>query len=248
MVEPIYFLALILEAFGLPGYGGPNSPSVLAQVLAPYMQYSYLAFFVCIILGVLAVSKMDLVTPKGLQNIMELFVGGVWDFIYEQTGHDQKQAELIFPINATFLFYIMVCNFMGLIPGFACPTSNLNVTLGLTAIAIGSYHLLGLRFHGIKYFKHFLGPILWMAPIMCPIEIFSHIGRIISLSIRLFGNMVSKEILLGLLFMLAGPYLAPLPIMLLGVLVCVLQAFIFFVLSICYATEAMAPAHCDHHE
>ncbi len=247
MHEPLFFLSLILEAFGLPGYGTPDSPSMLARVLAPYMQYSYLAIIVCIIIGFLASSKLEMI-PNGLQSIMEAFVGGVYDFIYEQTNYDKKQAELIFPMNATFLFYIMVCNFMGLIPGFACPTSNLNVTLGLTAISIATYHLLGLRFHGIKYFKHFLGPILWMAPIMCPIEIFSHVGRIISLSIRLFGNMVSKEILLSLLFMLAGPYLAPLPIMLLGVLVCVLQAFIFFVLSICYATEAMGPAHCDHHD
>ncbi len=78
---------------------------------------------------------------------------------------------------------------------------------------------------------------------MFPIEIFSHIGRILSLSIRLFGNMMSKELLLGLLFMLAGPYLAPLPIMVLGVLVCVLQAFIFTVLSIVYSAEAMAEGH-----
>jgi len=132
---------------------------------------------------------------------------------------------------------------LGLIPGFMSPTANINVTLGCTAISIITYHALGIRFHGFKYIKHFMGPIPWMAPVMFPIEIFSHIGRILSLSIRLFGNMVSKEILLGLLFMLAGPYLAPLPIMFLGVLVCLIQAFIFMMLSIVYAVEAMSEGH-----
>ena len=88
-----------------------------------------------------------------------------------------------------------------------------------------------------------MGPVPAMAPVMLPIEIFSHIGRILSLSIRLFGNMVSKEILLGLLFMLAGPYLAPLPIMILGCLVCLIQTFIFMMLSIVYSVEAMAEEH-----
>jgi len=115
--------------------------------------------------------------------------------------------------------------------------------LGLTSISIVTYHALGIRFHGVKYIKHFMGAVPIMAPMMFPIEVFSHIGRIISLSIRLFGNMVSKEILLGILFMLAGPYLAPLPIMLLGCLVCVLQTFIFMVLSIVYSVEAMAEGH-----
>jgi len=145
---------------------------------------------------------------------------------------------------ATFMLYILVGNYMGLIPGFMSPTANLNVTLGCTAISIALYHLLGIRFHGfVGYIKHFMGAITWMAPVMFPIEVFSHMGRILSLSIRLFGNMVSKEILLGLLLMLAGPYLAPLPMMFLGTLVCLLQAFIFFVLSIYYSVEAMSGSH-----
>jgi F-type H+-transporting ATPase subunit a len=205
------------------------------------MQYSYLAMIICIVLAKVATSRKDMI-PTGMQNVMEMFVGGLDDFLYDQT-HDRKKAMIIFPMIATFAYLILISNYMGLVPGFMSPTANLNVTLGLTAVSIFTYHALGFRFHGIKYLKHFMGPIPAMAPVMLPIEIFSHIGRILSLSIRLFGNMVSKEILLGLLFMLAGPYLAPLPIMILGCLVCLIQTFIFMMLSIVYSVEAMSEGH-----
>ena len=239
MEHPLLFLSLLLEALGLPAHGGKT---VLAQVLAPHMQYSYLAAIICLVVAKMAVSKMDVRRPGVLQNIMEMFVQWMYDLIEDQT-EDEKKTLIIFPMIATFMYYILIANFLGLIPGFMSPTANLNITLGCTAISIAAYHILGIRYHGFGYIKHFMGPIPWMAPIMFPIEIFSHVGRILSLSIRLFGNMMSKELLLGLLFMLAGPYLAPLPIMLLGVLVCILQAFIFTVLSIVYSAEAMAEGH-----
>lgn len=238
MEHPLLFLTLLFDAIGLPAHGGEGA---LAQILAPHMQYSYLAMIICLVIAKVATSNMQMI-PTGLQNLMEMFVGGLEDFINDQTG-DRKKTMIIFPMIATFAMYILIANYLGLIPGFMSPTANLNVTLGCTAISIVCYHALGIRFHGIKYIKHFLGPVPAMAPVMFPIEIFSHIGRILSLSIRLFGNMVSKEILLGLLFMLAGPYLAPLPIMFLGVLVCLIQAFIFMMLSIVYSVEAMGDAH-----
>ena len=239
MEHPLLFLSLLLDALGLPAHGGD---SVLAQVLAPHMQYSYLAMIVRLVVAKMGTTRMSVESPSGMQNLMEAFVGGLEEFIDEQT-HDKRKTRIIFPVIATFALYILIGNYMGLIPGFMSPTANLNVTLGCTAISIIMYHALGIRFHGIKYIKHFMGPIPAMAPVMFPIEVFSHIGRILSLSIRLFGNMVSKEILLGLLFMLAGPYLAPLPIMFLGVLVCLIQAFIFMMLSIVYAVEAMSEGH-----
>jgi F-type H+-transporting ATPase subunit a len=123
------------------------------------------------------------------------------------------------------------------------PTANLNVTLGLTLITIVYYHFLGLRFRGFAYFKTFLGPIPWLIPLMLPAEIFGHIGRIISLSVRLFGNIVSKEILLGILTMLAGKFFAPLPVMLLGVLVSFIQMLIFVTLSLAYFAGAVEEHH-----
>ena len=236
MEEPLLFLSIILNALGLPAYGGKT---VFAQILAPHMQYYYLAIIICIVLAWAATRKMEM-KPKGLQNVMEMYVGGLEDFITGECGGDKKKALIIFPMIATFFFLILICNYLGMIPGFLTPTTNYNVTLGLTLVSIVTYHLLGIRFHGIKYIKHFMGTVPVLAPMMFPIEIFSHLGRILSLSIRLFGNMMSHDILLGILFMLAGPYLAPLPVMLLGCLACLLQAFIFMVLSLVYATEAMA--------
>jgi F-type H+-transporting ATPase subunit a len=240
MEHPLMFLSILFDALGLPAYGGEG---VLAQVLAPHMQHSYLAMIICIVVAKAATRRMEMI-PRGMQNVMELFVGSLEDFIAEQTG-DRKKALIIFPMIATFAILIFVSNYMGLVPGLFCPTANLNVTLGLTSVSIFTYHALGIRFHGIKYIKHFMGAVPAMTPMMLPIEIFSHIGRIISLSIRLFGNMMSKELLLGILFMLAGPYLAPLPIMILGCLVCLLQTFIFIVLSMVYSVEAMAEPHSD---
>jgi F-type H+-transporting ATPase subunit a len=238
MEHPLLFLTLLFDAIGLPAHGGD---SALAQILAPHMQYSYFAMIVCVVVAKVATTNMQMI-PTGLQNVMEMFVGGLEEFINDQTG-DRKKTMIIYPMIGTFAMYILIANYLGLIPGFMSPTANLNVTLGCTAISIVCYHALGIRFHGVKYIKHFMGPVPAMAPVMFPIEIFSHIGRILSLSIRLFGNMVSKEILLGLMFMLAGPYLAPLPIMFLGVLVCLIQAFIFMMLSIVYSVEAMGDAH-----
>ena len=238
MEHPLLFLTLLLDAIGLPAHGGD---SALAQIIAPHMQYSFLAMAICLILAKMATRNMQMV-PRGVQNVMEMYVEGLEDFVTEQVGSREK-ALIIYPMVATFGFLIFISNYMGLIPGFMSPTANLNVTLGCTMIAIVTYHALGIRFHGAKYIKHFMGPIKVMAPFFLVVETFSHAGRIASLSIRLFGNMMSKEMLLGLLFTMAGPYLAPLPIMLLGVLVCLLQAFIFVVLPVTYCAEAMGDAH-----
>ena len=143
----------------------------------------------------------------------------------------------------TFGLYIAVANLIGLIPGFMSPTSSLNTTLALTIIVWVSHHYIGIREHGLSYYKHFMGPMWWLVPLMLPIEIISNLARLISLSIRLFGNIMAKETLLGILFMLAGAFFAPLPIMLLGVLVSLVQAMVFVLLAVVYFGQAQEHAH-----
>jgi len=104
-------------------------------------------------------------------------------------------------------------------------------------------HFIGVKYHGIKYIKHFLGPIWWMVPIIFPIELIGHLARIMSLSFRLFGNMMGHELVLMILFMLAGAFFAPLPIMAMGIFVSFVQAFVFFLLSIMYFSGSMEHAH-----
>ena len=123
------------------------------------------------------------------------------------------------------------------------PTSNLNITLGMTIMVWVTHHVLGFRYHGIKYYKHFMGPVPVMAPFMFVLEIISNFARLLSLSMRLFGNILAKEILLAVLFMLAGAYFAPLPILCLGVLVSLIQAVVFVLLSVLYCAQAMEHAH-----
>ena len=104
-------------------------------------------------------------------------------------------------------------------------------------------HFIGIKFHGTKYIKHFMGPVWVLAPMMLVIELIGHFARIVSLSVRLFGNIFGKEKLLAIMFGLAGLYLAPLPILFLGVLVSFIQALVFMLLAIVYFAGAMEEAH-----
>jgi F-type H+-transporting ATPase subunit a len=100
-----------------------------------------------------------------------------------------------------------------------------------------------VKTHGAKYIKQFTGPIWWLAPLMLVLETIGHLARVMSLSFRLFGNMLGKELVLGLLFMLAGAFFAPLPMMVLGLLVVFIQAFVFYLLSTMYFTLALEEGH-----
>jgi F-type H+-transporting ATPase subunit a len=178
--------------------------------------------------------------PSGKQNVFEVLISGLEDFMVGVTG---PEGRFFFPFIATLFFYILLCNLLGLVPGFFSPTANLNTTLSLAVCTFVYTHIIGFKFHGSKYLKHFLGPVWWLAPLMLPIELIGHFARVMSLSIRLFGNIFGKETVLGIFFLLAGLYLAPLPILFLGILVSVIQSMVFMLLSIIYFAGAMEEAH-----
>lgn len=240
MEHPILFISLILEKLGLPIPHGLVGDTLLAKIVSPHMTYTWMVMAFLIIVPKLTMGKIEMIPGKG-QNFWEVVVGGLEGFMANNMG--KEGARMMFPMLATFALYIMVANMIGLMPGFMSPTSNLNVTLGCTIIVFTTTHILGVRFHGVSYIKHFLGPIPWLIPLIFPIELISHMARLLSLSIRLFGNIMAKETLLGILFMLAGAYFAPLPILCLGVLVSVVQALVFLLLSILYFSAAMEHAH-----
>ena len=240
MEHPILFISLILKAIGMPVPHGPVGDTLLAKIVSPHMTYTWLVMAFLIIVPKLTMGKIEMIPGKG-QNFWELIIGGLEEFMADNMG--KEGARMMFPMLATFALYIVVANMIGLMPGFMSPTSNLNITLGCTIIVFVTTHILGLRFHGVGYIKHFLGPIPWLIPLIFPIEVISHLARLLSLSIRLFGNIMAKETLLGILFMLAGAYFAPLPILCLGVLVSVVQALVFLLLSILYFSAAMEHAH-----
>ena len=205
----------------------------------PWVVYSWVVMITLIILGSLAVKSVAMI-PSKLQNVFEILISGLEDFMVDITG---DEVRWFFPLIATVFIYVLACNLAGLIPTFYPPTASLNTTASCALVVVFFTHCIGVKYHGAKYIKHFLGPVWWMVPIILPIELIGHMARILSLTFRLFGNIMGHELVLGILFMLAGAFFAPLPIMAMGIFVSIVQAFVFCLLSIMYFTGAMEHAH-----
>ena len=228
MEHPIFFIDAILSAMGVEHAGSYS-----------HITYTWLVMLILIASAFFLAKKINLVPEKG-QNFFEVLIDGLETFMVEISG---PEGRFFFPYIATIFLFILVSNLIGLIPGFFSPTANLNTTLALALCTFVVTHAIGIKFHGVKYIKHFCGPVWWLIPLMFPIELIGHLARIMSLSVRLFGNIFGKEMVLAILFGLAGLYLAPLPIMFLGILVCFIQAVVFMLLSTMYFVGAMEHAH-----
>jgi F-type H+-transporting ATPase subunit a len=240
MEHPILFLNMLFEKLGLPVVSNFEDAHTLTEYfLLPYVTYTYVVMIVLLVLAKLAVKRLEMV-PSGGQNFFELLISGIEDFLVSITG---EEGRFVFPLIATLGLFILTSNYMGMIPGFFSPTANINTTAACALIVVVFTHLIGIRFHGPKYVKHFMGPIWWLTPLIMPIELIGHAARVLSLSIRLFGNIFGEELVLAILFFLAGLYLAPLPIMFLGLFTGFVQAFIFCLLSMMYFAGAIEHAH-----
>ncbi len=229
MEHPYLFFVKLFEAIGLGHFAHSN----------PHIIYMWVVMLLLIIVGIIGGKDVKMI-PAGLQNLFEIIISGIEDFMIEITGEEGKK---FFPLTATIFIFIFIGNLIGLVPGFFPPTANLNTTIGCALVVFVYTHVLGVQYHGAKYIKHFLGPVWWMIPIIFPIELIGHLARVLSLSFRLFGNMMGHELVLAILFGLAGLFFAPLPIMALGIFVALVQAFVFFLLSVMYFTSAMEHAH-----
>jgi F-type H+-transporting ATPase subunit a len=227
--HPFLFLVKLFELIGLGHFAHAY----------PHVIYTWLVMLFLILAGAAAAKGVSMV-PAKMQNFFELIVSGIEEFMVDITG---EEGRWLFPIVATVFIYILTCNLIGLVPGFLPPTASLNTTASCALVVVIFTHVIGIKYHGVKYIKHFLGPVWWMIPIILPIELIGHVARILSLSFRLFGNMMGHELVLGILFALAGAFFAPLPIMALGIFVALVQAFVFFLLSVMYFTGAMEHAH-----
>jgi F-type H+-transporting ATPase subunit a len=227
--HPYLFFVKLFELVGLDHFAHSY----------PHVIYSWVVMALLIGAGFLAVKGIGIIPTKG-QNFFEIIVSGIEEFMVEITG---EEGRWLFPLVATIFIYIFACNLIGLVPGFFPPTASLNTTLSCALVVVVFTHIIGIKYHGPKYIKHFMGPVWWMVPIIFPIELIGHLARILSLSFRLFGNMMGHELVLGILFGLAGLFFAPLPIMALGIFVALVQAFVFFLLSVMYFTGAMEHAH-----
>ena len=229
MEHPYLFFVKLFELIGL----GHLAHSY------PYIVYNWVVMIMLIVLGFLA-SKGASLVPTKVQNLMEIIISALEEFTIDITG---EEGRWLFPLLGTVFLYIFTCNIIGLIPGFYPPTASLNTTLSCALVVVLFTHVIGVKYHGVKYIKHFMGPVWWMVPLIFPIELIGHLARILSLSFRLMGNMMGHELVAGILFALAGLFFAPLPIMALGIFVALVQAFVFYLLSVMYFTGAIEHAH-----
>jgi F-type H+-transporting ATPase subunit a len=229
MEHPYLFLVKLFEMIGLGHFAHEGT----------HIIYSWFVMLLLIISGAIAAKGLTLV-PSKLQNFFEIVIGGIEDFMVENIG---EEGRWFFPLAGTIFLYIFVSNLIGIVPGLFPPTANINTTLSCAIVVFFFTHFIGIKYHGAKYIKHFLGPVWWLAPLIFIIELIGHLARVLSLTFRLFGNMMGHEIVLSILFGLAVLFLAPLPIMGLGIFVAFVQAFVFFLLSIIYFSGAMEHAH-----
>ncbi len=239
-------------------------PPIPDQIL-----YTWIVMGVLLVVAVVATRRLQLV-PRGSQNFMEVILEQFVKELDETIGHDGRRY---LPLIATLGLFILTSNLMGLVPGLIAPTANLNTTAACALIVFFTYHWIGARKQGlIPYLKHFAGPVpALLKPLMFVIEIISHCARPLSLSLRLFGNMMAGHILLAIFFFMMGldgmlgwalsgslggilvgaPAAAIMVVFVVGfllplkILVALIQTFIFCKLAMLYIAAAVEET--EHH-
>ncbi|HEX4420179.1 MAG TPA: F0F1 ATP synthase subunit A [Kofleriaceae bacterium] len=188
-------------------------------------------------------ADQGLVPPRkmNLRNFFEFNAESVYGMVEGAMGEDN--APRFFPLIGALWLFILFNNLIGLIPGFVAATDTVKTNLGLALFVFVLTHVYGVKEHGLAYFKHFLGPSPALIPLMLPIELISHVARPLSLTVRLMGNMMADHKVVMSFFALV-PLLVPLPFLLLGLLVCGIQALVFCTLTMVYI--GMAIEHEEH--
>jgi F-type H+-transporting ATPase subunit a len=199
---------------------------------------------VIVIAGYRRVKKtQDDIVPEArlsARTFAEVVVEGLSGLVQDTMGSRGPEFMLII---GTLALFILFNNLSGLVPGFLPATDNVNTTFACSLTVFVLTHVYGVREHGIKYLKHFVGPVWWLAFLFVPIELIGHLARPLSLGLRLFGNITGDHLVTGIFFMLV-PLLVPLVVMFLGLFVAFVQTFVFILLSMAYFSGAIA--HEEH--
>lgn len=225
-------VASLLHAVGIAA--DPATAINNAFALELLVASGLIAFFVIVRVS-LSVEK-----PNPAQQIAEMVHEGIGGLGEQIIGHGYEKFQAF--LTCIFLF-VLFNNLIGLIPGVPAPTTSPVVPLGLAIPTFLYYNYQGFRAQGpIGYLKHFMGPIWWMSWLLLPIEIVSHLARIMSLTIRLYANMYASD-LVTLGFFSLIPIGVPAIFLGLHVFVSVIQAFVFTLLSMIYLSLAVAHEH-----
>jgi F-type H+-transporting ATPase subunit a len=199
-----------------------------------------MAFLVLLITAIvfpLASRRISRDNPGSFQHILEMIVAGVKDLLHDIVGH---HGDRYLYVIGAFMVFIFISNIFGLFFFLQPPTSNINTTFALSLSAFLYFNTEGIRRQGIvHYLKHFMGPIPLLAPLMFPIELIGNFARILSLGMRLFGNILGEHTATGI-FMGMLPFVLPWPMMGLGIFGAFLQTFFFIMLTMVYISGAIA--------
>ena len=204
-----------------------------------YVAMEILVFALLVLCFIIVRSRLSVDNPGATQHMVESIDAFISQQAHEVIGHGYQRYTAYL---ATLGIFILICNLIGLVPGLESPTAVPSVPLGCALVTWFYYHLQGIRQNGFRYAKNFMGPEPWLAPLLFPIEIFSHLARILSLTIRLFANMFAGD-MVTLVFLSLVPIGIPVAFMLLHVGVSIIQTYIFVLLATVYIGEAVAHEH-----
>jgi len=210
-----------------------------ARPIDGHFTMEIVAFLILMVFFIIVRLSLQVEKPGVAQQLAEM----AEEFVTGQTepiiGFKYK---IYLPFLTALVLFVVVNNLLGLLPDVDTPTASPVVPLGLALVTFVYYHLQGLRWNKGAYVKQFLGPLWWIAPLMLPIELISHIARILSLTIRLFANMFASDLLI-LIFFSLFPLILPLPFIGLHLAVSLIQAYVFMLLAAIYIGQAVAHEH-----
>ncbi len=243
MPEQLPFTALLNRIFS-----GPVDALLRALGMEPQHPQApipnFVAMQILVVIGLVVLFifvrlRLSVDRPGGLQHLMESIHGFIADQSREVIGH---HSERFTGFLVTLGLFILVCNVLGVVPGFESPTATPSVPLGCAITAFLYYNGQGIRHQGAGYVKHFMGPMWWLAFLMVPIEIVSHLARLLSLTVRLYANMFAGD-MVTLVFFSLLPIGIPVVFMSLHIGVSLVQAYVFVLLTMVYLQGAVATEH-----
>jgi F-type H+-transporting ATPase subunit a len=240
-------------------------PSNPAYPIPNHVAMELLVFLLSVVFFLWLRSRLSVERPGGVQQCMELVLTnpmglGVRDLLESNVGHG---GERYLPMLGSIGLFVLFCNLISLVPGLESPTAQVSVPFGCAIVVFVYYNWCGIRQHGpLGHGKHFLGPNIYMSPLMLPIEVISNAARLLSLTVRLWVNMFVSELLYGIflgllleLFLFLGklnvagyaavllPFSIPIVFIVLHIFVAILQAFVFTILPVIYVAGAAKEEH-----
>jgi len=258
MPEQLWFTRILNQAFAGPvdsllafvhrTLHLPVEPQYPQAPITNGVAMELIVFGLLLLMFVVVRSRLSVESPGGLQHVFEVFSGFIEGQSHEVIG---AHSERYTPFLVTLGLFILISNLLGVIPGLESPTSDKVVPLGCALCVFIYYHAHGFRHAGPGYLKHFLGPFDSSTPLyiripvgllMLVIEPISHLARIMSLTVRLYGNIFAGDMVI-LVFLSLIPIAVPVVFVGLHIGVSFIQAYVFVLLTIVYLGGAVAEQH-----